>query len=177
MSFIILKAPLIPNYRLNGARRKDHYGQVIDEYIHHTSRSPLDEGGFHEERGALKASSAAYSGKAGLPRYARNRREQRSISGATKSILEIRRVYAIQYLAKRFAAKEALVKAIGTGFGAKISMRDITVKNDKMGKPYYDLTIEFDGTIKELFKIKKYSLHLSISDDKENAIANALIEA
>lgn len=84
--------------------------------------------------------------------------------------------YAIQYLAKRFVAKEALVKAIGTGFGEKASMRDITVKNDTRGKPYYDLTIGLDGVIKELFKIKKYSLHLSISDDKENAVANALIE-
>lgn len=81
----------------------------------------------------------------------------------------------IQYLAKRFAAKEALVKAIGTGFSKQTLMRDITIKNDKKGKPYYYLNHELEDLIKRSFK-SKYSLHLSISDDKENAIANAIIE-
>ena len=83
--------------------------------------------------------------------------------------------YAVQYLAKRFAAKEALVKAIGTGFTQKILIRDITVKNDKKGKPYYNLSHKLDNVIKELFNTK-YSLHLSISDDKEHATAIAVME-
>jgi holo-[acyl-carrier protein] synthase len=83
--------------------------------------------------------------------------------------------YAIRYLAKRFVAKEALVKAIGTGFSNKTLIRDITVKNDRRGKPYYHLSHSLDKFIQELFKTK-YVLHLSLSDDKDNAIANALIE-
>jgi len=83
--------------------------------------------------------------------------------------------YMIQYLAKRFVAKEALVKAIGTGFVRETLMQDITVKNDKNGKPYYSLSKMLNNFIEKLFR-KKYSLHLSISDDKENAIANAVIE-
>jgi holo-[acyl-carrier protein] synthase len=83
--------------------------------------------------------------------------------------------YAIQYLAKRFVAKEALVKAIGTGFGKDTLIRDITIKNDNRGKPYYYLSNELDDFIKKFFK-RKYSLHLSISDDKKNAIANAVID-
>ena len=53
------------------------------QYNHYAWRTPLYEDGFYEERGALKASSAAYS----------DVREQRSISGATKSILQLRSVY------------------------------------------------------------------------------------
>ncbi|NRA74022.1 MAG: holo-ACP synthase [Rickettsiales bacterium] len=83
--------------------------------------------------------------------------------------------YIIQYLAKRFAAKEALVKAIGTGFAKEVIICDIAIKNDKRGKPYYHLSNKLDLFIKKLFKTE-YSLHLSISDDKENAIATALIE-
>ena len=83
--------------------------------------------------------------------------------------------YIVQYLAKRFVAKEALVKAIGTGFGEKTSMKDITIKNDKRGKPYYYLSKKLNDFINKFFR-KKYSLYLSISDDKENAIANAIIE-
>ncbi len=83
--------------------------------------------------------------------------------------------YAIQYLAKRFVAKEALVKAIGTGFTKETLIRDITVKNDKRGKPYYSLSYNLDSFIKQLF-VSKYTLHLSISDDKEHAIATAVIE-
>lgn len=83
--------------------------------------------------------------------------------------------YAIQYLAKRFVAKEALVKAIGTGFTKETLIRDITVKNDKKGKPYYSLSYNLDNFITQLFA-SKYALHLSISDDKEHAIATAVIE-
>ena len=84
--------------------------------------------------------------------------------------------YIIQYLANRFTAKEALVKAIGTGFTDGIFIYDIVIKNDKRGKPYYYVTDKLDSFIKKLFK-KEYSLHLSISDDNENAIATAVIEA
>ena len=98
---------------------------------------------------------------------------------STYEIKEIKSIksksYLIQYLAKRFVAKEAFVKAIGTGFEKEVLIRDIIVRNDKRGKPYYYLSKELDNFVKKLFK-KKYSLYLSISDDKENAIATALIE-
>ena len=46
----------------------------------------------------------------------------------------------INYYAKRFAAKEAFVKAIGTGFRYNINFIDIEVKNYKNGKPYITLS-------------------------------------
>ena len=41
------------------------------------------------------------------------------------------------YFAKRFSAKEALVKAIGTGFRLNLNFKDIQILNDKLGKPYF----------------------------------------
>ena len=41
------------------------------------------------------------------------------------------------YFAKRFAAKESLVKAIGSGFRDGINFKDIEISNNKLGKPYY----------------------------------------
>jgi len=43
----------------------------------------------------------------------------------------------INFFAKRFAAKEAFAKALGTGFRNKLNFKDIEILNDKMGKPYY----------------------------------------
>ena len=41
------------------------------------------------------------------------------------------------YFAKRFAAKEAFAKTLGTGFRNNLNPKDIEIINDKMGKPYY----------------------------------------
>lgn len=80
------------------------------------------------------------------------------------------------YLAKRFSAKEALVKAIGTGFNDQIFLSDICILNDKFGKPYYDINLKVDRYIKEIFLINNYKIHLSISDDKDYAVALSIIE-
>ena len=45
--------------------------------------------------------------------------------------------YKTNYFSKRFAAKEALAKALGTGFRKNLNFNDIEILNDKMGKPYY----------------------------------------
>lgn len=83
----------------------------------------------------------------------------------------------IQYLAKRFVAKEALVKAMGTGLNAETFLKDISVLNTELGQPYYLLNAKIQKQLEHIFKIKKYSLHLSLSDDKENALAVAIIES
>ena len=80
------------------------------------------------------------------------------------------------YLAKRFSAKEALVKSIGTGFNSKLFLSDICIVNDKLGKPYYDMTFKLDKYIKEIFMVERYRIHLSISDDKDYAVALSIIE-
>ena len=49
-------------------------------------------------------------------------------------------IFKTNKLAKSFATKEAFVKAIGTGFTKQISFKDISLKNEKNGKPFIDLS-------------------------------------
>jgi holo-[acyl-carrier protein] synthase len=83
----------------------------------------------------------------------------------------------IESYAKRFAAKEACSKALGTGFRSGVYWRDIEVINEKSGKPILKLT---GGAYKRLKKIipndNNYNISLSITDDYPWAQANVIIE-
>ena len=78
------------------------------------------------------------------------------------------------YFAKRFAAKEAFSKAIGTGISEGISFKEISVVNNIKGKP----TIKLSGKTKSVLlkKIKKAKVHLSLSDERKHAVAMVIIE-
>ena len=80
------------------------------------------------------------------------------------------------YFAKRFAAKEALAKSIGTGFRNNLNLKDIQILNDKVGKPYYQKSKKIDKIINKKFKVKKYDLFLSISDEKDYSIAFTILQ-
>ena len=80
------------------------------------------------------------------------------------------------YYSKRFAAKEAFAKSLGTGFRDNLNLVDIEILNDKKGKPYYYKSKKIDDLIFKIFKIKKYNLFLSISDEKNYSIAFTIIQ-
>ncbi len=80
------------------------------------------------------------------------------------------------YYAKRYAAKESLVKAIGTGFRDGLNFKDIEILNDKLGKPYYTISKKIKKFILKKKKIKNFYLFLSISDEKEYSIAFTIIQ-
>ncbi len=82
----------------------------------------------------------------------------------------------INFYAKRFAAKEAFVKAIGTGFSSDINFNDIEINNHKNGKPYILLSKKLKNLLKKKFKIQKYKVHLSLSDEKDYSIAFVIID-
>ena len=82
----------------------------------------------------------------------------------------------LAYFSKRFAAKEAFSKALGTGFRMNLNFKDIEVLNDKLGKPYYVKNKKITNIIKKKFKIKKFSFFLSISDEKNYSTAFAIIQ-
>tara|TARA_B100001287_G_C22204013_1_gene309276 strand:- start:107 stop:493 length:387 start_codon:yes stop_codon:yes gene_type:complete len=82
----------------------------------------------------------------------------------------------INYFAKRFAAKESLAKTIGTGFRNNLNFKDIEILNDKIGKPYYFKSKKIDNIINKRFKIKKYKLFLSISDEKDYSVAFTILQ-
>ena len=76
---------------------------------------------------------------------------------------------------KRFAAKEAFVKALGTGFRNNINFKDIEVVKNHYGKPYLLINKKVINKIKTLFKVKKFNVLLSISDETKYAIASVII--
>ena len=79
------------------------------------------------------------------------------------------------FYAKRFAAKEALSKALGTGIRKGISFKNIEIFNDKLGKPFINLNGSTADFLKKKIKTKKYFIYLSLSDDKPWAQATVII--
>ena len=79
------------------------------------------------------------------------------------------------FYAKRFAAKEALSKALGTGIRKGIKFKNIEIRNDSYGKPSILLKGTVDNYLKKKIKGKKYNIHLSLSDDKPWAQATVII--
>ena len=83
----------------------------------------------------------------------------------------------IGYFSKRFAAKEAFAKALGTGFRNDLNFKDIEIMNDKFGKPYYSKTKKITKIIKKKFKVNNFNCFLSISDEKEYSTAFTIIQS
>jgi len=74
-------------------------------------------------------------------------------------------------IAGNFAAKEAISKALGTGFRG-FGLKDIEVLRDKLGKPVVNLS----NKVYKILDLKEFNMYVSISHSKENAIAYAVME-
>ena len=83
----------------------------------------------------------------------------------------------VNYFSKRFAAKEAFAKALGTGFRKNLNYKDIEVINDRMGKPYFAKSKKITKLVQKNFKIKKFNCFLSISDEKDYSTAFTIIQS
>ena len=83
----------------------------------------------------------------------------------------------VNYFAKRFAAKESFVKSLGTGFRKNLNLKDIEILNDKLGKPYFFISKKIHNIINKRFKIKRFNLFLSISDEKDYSIAFTILQS
>ncbi|ABV75169.1 4'-phosphopantetheinyl transferase [Rickettsia akari str. Hartford] len=75
------------------------------------------------------------------------------------------------FLAKRFAAKEAVSKAFGIGIGQGINFKDITILNDDLGKPIVEVSASYTK------KYSSFNIHLSLSDDYPVCVAFAIVES
>ena len=82
----------------------------------------------------------------------------------------------VNYFSKRFAAKEAFAKALGTGFRQGLNFKDIQILNNKLGKPYYLINSKIRNLIKKKKKVYNFDLFLSISDEKEYSVAFTIIQ-
>jgi len=80
------------------------------------------------------------------------------------------------YFAKRFAAKEAFSKSLGTGFRDDFNFKDISVINDKLGKPSFFISKKIKNMIKKKFKIRKFNFFLSITDEEKYSMAFVILQ-
>ena len=77
-----------------------------------------------------------------------------------------------RFLAKRFAAKEALGKALGTGIRAPVLLPAIAVAHDALGKPAFRFAPELDAYL----AARGLITHLSLSDERDYAVAFVVVE-
>ena len=90
----------------------------------------------------------------------------------TKEIMKCLKVKnSSNCFAKRFAAKEAFSKALGTGISKGISYNEIIILSQKNRKPYIKLLRKTASTVKKKIKKRNYKIALSLSDEKKYAIA------
>jgi len=82
----------------------------------------------------------------------------------------------INYYSKRFAAKEAFAKSIGTGFRDGLNFKDVSVINNKLGKPSFLITDKLKKVVKRQFKTSSFNFFLSISDEKKYSIAYVILQ-
>ena len=78
---------------------------------------------------------------------------------------------SINCFAKRFAAKEAFSKALGTGIRNGISFNEIIVLNNKNGKPFIKLINKTKKIVEKKIKKKIYKISLSLTDEDNYAVA------
>ena len=89
-----------------------------------------------------------------------------------KEILKCKKINNINNCyAKRYAAKEAFSKALGTGISNGINFNEIVILNKKSGKPYVNIIGQTKKTLNKKFKRKKTKISLSLSDEKKYAVA------
>ena len=74
-----------------------------------------------------------------------------------------------------FASKESFLKSIVTGLSKGFKFNDITIINNNKGQPFIELEKKIQLFIKKKLKIKKYQIHLSISDEKRYSIAYVIL--
>ena len=105
------------------------------------------------------------------------RRNKKAFTNKIYTSFEIKtcekRANKAECFAKRFAAKEALFKAVG--IGKKLQFNDVEVRNNPSGAPNFVIKGVSLKNLKKIFKKKKFKIHLSLSDDKPWAIASVII--
>ena len=102
------------------------------------------------------------------PRFA-----ERVFTAAERKYCDTRGVVAAQHYAARFAAKEAALKALQTGWRGGISWQDVEVAARESGAPY----LIFRGQVLEVYKkFSATATHLSLSHTNEHAIAQVILE-
>ena len=81
----------------------------------------------------------------------------------------------IACFAKRFAAKEAFSKSLGTGIAKGLNFTEIEVKKNDLGLPYFKIRGSSLKTVYKILKKKNFKVYLSLSDDKPFVVATVIL--
>ena len=104
-----------------------------------------------------------------------NKKFKHRIFGSNEIKICNTRKNKINCFAKRFAAKEAFSKALGTGISGGLNFKEIVVKNVKSGRPQINLLGSTKKIVEKILKKKKFNIFLSLSDDRSFAVATVVI--
>ena len=85
------------------------------------------------------------------------------------------RLRSIESYAKRYAAKEACAKALGTGLAEGVFWKDIEIQNNENGKPIIKLHNNAINLLNSFSEKNQCTIEVSLSDEKNYAIANVII--
>ena len=111
-----------------------------------------------------------------IKKLIKNNKFKNRIYSANELKLSSLSINKTSFFSKRFAAKEAFAKALGTGFRNSLNFKDIEVINDKLGKPYYAKNRKITKLIQKNFNVKNFNCFLSISDEKDYSTAFTIIQ-
>jgi len=98
------------------------------------------------------------------------------IFSANEILLSKKTNNVTNYYSKRFAAKEAFAKSIGTGFRNNLNFKDISIVTNRLGKPSFVITDKLKKIIKKIFKTSSFNFFLSISDEKKYSVAFVVLQ-
>tara|TARA_X000001036_G_scaffold233633_1_gene218143 strand:+ start:736 stop:1122 length:387 start_codon:yes stop_codon:yes gene_type:complete len=112
-----------------------------------------------------------------IKKFIKNEKFKKRIYSSKELKLSILSVNKTSFFSKRFAAKEAFAKAMGTGIRNNLNFYDIEIINDKLGKPYYVKNKNITKMIKKNFNVKNFNCFLSISDEKDYSTAFTIIQS
>tara|TARA_X000000368_G_C22890140_1_gene649261 strand:- start:205 stop:594 length:390 start_codon:yes stop_codon:yes gene_type:complete len=100
---------------------------------------------------------------------------KRRIYSKSELLLCEKRKDKISCFAKRFAAKEAFAKSLGTGISKGLNFTEIEVKKNNLGLPYFKIRGNSLNTVYKIIKKKKFKAYLSLSDDEPFVIATVIL--
>jgi len=96
---------------------------------------------------------------------------------SNSEILQVKKIKNKKnYYSKRFAAKEAFVKSIGSGFRYNLNFKDISIINDNLGKPSFVVSKKIKKIVKKQFNTSSFDFFLSISDEKKYSVAYVILQ-
>ena len=104
-----------------------------------------------------------------------NKKKKKRVFSKDEILYCEKKINKISCYSKRFAAKEAFAKSLGTGISKNLSFKEIEVKKKPSNQPYIKLKGKSLIALKKMIKYKKYKIHLSLSDDMPFVIASVIL--